>query len=55
MNSRYRETEDQNDEAEEHLKNTKLDFLIVFKTLIRKTSVDPKLLQLKILLPNNQK
>ena len=44
-----------NVKAEEILRKAEFTFLVGLKTLINKTSVDPKLLQLKICLRNNQK
>ena len=42
-------------EAEENLKKAELNFMLDLRTLIQKTSVDPKLLQLKICVRNQQK
>ena len=42
-------------ETEEDLKKTEFDFMIDLKTLIRKTSLDQKLLQLKNSVPIDQK
>ena len=42
-------------EAEENPKKTELNFMIDLKTLIHKTSVVPKQLQLKICVCTNQK
>ena len=42
-------------EAEENPKKAELNFMVDVKTLIHKTSVDPKLLHLKICLRNNRK
>ena len=42
-------------EAEENLKKSEFNFMIHLKTLIHKTSVDPKLLQLKICVCNKQR
>ena len=42
-------------EAHENLKKAELNFMIDLKTLIHKTSVDTKLLQLKICVRNKQK
>ena len=44
-----------NIKAEENLRKAKFTFMVGLKTLIRKSSVDPKLIQLKINLRNNQK
>ena len=44
-----------NTEDDENLKETECDFMIVLKALIHKTSLDPKLLQLKICKRNQQK
>ena len=42
-----------NAEAEEKFKKTEFNFHVFLKTLIHKTSADPKLLQVKICLRNN--
>ena len=42
-------------EAEENLKEAEFNFMIDLRTLIHKTSVDPKLLQLKMCVRNKQK
>ena len=44
-----------NAEAQENLQKGGFNFMVALKTLINKTSVDPKLRQLKISLRNNQK
>ena len=44
-----------NAEAEGNFRKAKFNFIVGLKTLVRKTSVDPKLIQLKICLRNNQK
>ena len=41
--------------AEENLKKVKIIFRVVLKTVFRKISVDPKILQLKHDTQNNQK
>ena len=43
-----------NAEAEKNLKKAEFNFMVDLKTLIHETSVDPKLLQLKICLLNNE-
>ena len=45
----------QSAEAEENLRKAEFNFKIDIKTLMHKTSVDPKLIQLKICVRNNQK
>ena len=42
-------------EAEKNLKKAQFNFMIVLKTLIYKTLFDPKMLQLKICISNEQK
>ena len=42
-------------EADENPMKSVFNFMVHLKTLIHKTSVDPKMLQLKIGLRNNQK
>ena len=44
-----------NTDAEENLRKSEVDFMTYLKTLTHKTSVDPKLLQLKICVRNEQK
>ena len=44
-----------NDESEENWKKAEHNFMVDLKTLRHKTSVDPKLLQLKICVGNKQK
>ena len=55
VNHVFEKPRTKNGQSEERLKKPEFNFMIDLKTLIYKTSVDPKLLQLKICVRNKQK